>query len=341
MVFHVAEDLTLRDGVVHRGVACNHCKATPIKGIRYKCANCPDFDLCADCELQEVHNPKHVFIKLNNVVPPRLNPRKPLCPQLFPGTAQPKQKILWESLKNLEAFFNLSRSTITAYFSEFQLVADSSDPPGVSPARFRELMGEYAARPNLIVDRLFFLFDRDGDGIVGFADMLGTMAVLEHGSYDEKMRLAFRGMDLDQRGHLVPDDLIAILRAFLELTVLQVTDLVSGLQSEMVQSLDDAGSKPVSALFTAPIGLPSDTPPTKGADAAMHLDQHDWTPTPTHAASSLHATPELSSKGGDAVVMFVNRIFNNRDRMDLAEFEHTARVHPLLVTWVTSLGTIF
>eukprot|EP00043_Microstomoeca_roanoka_P002700 m.39865 g.39865 ORF g.39865 m.39865 type:complete len:257 (-) comp11661_c0_seq4:1128-1898(-) len=157
MVFHVAEDQTLRDGVVHRGVTCNNCKASPIKGVRYKCANCADFDLCADCELLEVHNPKHVFIKLKTVVPPQLNPRKPLCGQLYPGEPHAKEQIVWSSLRNLESYFSLSRSTITAYFNEFQLLADETNPAAITQPRFRELLGEHGTQPNLIVDRLYFV----------------------------------------------------------------------------------------------------------------------------------------------------------------------------------------
>jgi hypothetical protein len=37
---------------VHRGVTCNVCEKCPIRGVRYKCANCRDFDVCELCEAQ-------------------------------------------------------------------------------------------------------------------------------------------------------------------------------------------------------------------------------------------------------------------------------------------------
>lgn len=32
--------------VIHQNVCCDNCRAVHIQGIRYKCATCPDYDLC-------------------------------------------------------------------------------------------------------------------------------------------------------------------------------------------------------------------------------------------------------------------------------------------------------
>jgi len=47
---------------VHRVVACDGCDMFPIVGIRYKCAECPDFDFCEECEETKEH--PHVFLKI-------------------------------------------------------------------------------------------------------------------------------------------------------------------------------------------------------------------------------------------------------------------------------------
>jgi hypothetical protein len=52
-------------GVIHRGITCDGCGVRPVKGIRYKCSECPDYDLCQACESKDVHN-HHIFLKVKN-----------------------------------------------------------------------------------------------------------------------------------------------------------------------------------------------------------------------------------------------------------------------------------
>jgi hypothetical protein len=37
---------------MHAGVTCDYCQTCPIQGVRYKCVECHDFDLCERCETQ-------------------------------------------------------------------------------------------------------------------------------------------------------------------------------------------------------------------------------------------------------------------------------------------------
>ncbi|BFZ24141.1 hypothetical protein BsWGS_27180 [Bradybaena similaris] len=52
------------DEPVHLGIWCNACQG-PVKGIRYKCLVCPDFDLCQTCEAKGVHS-EHDMYKINH-----------------------------------------------------------------------------------------------------------------------------------------------------------------------------------------------------------------------------------------------------------------------------------
>ena len=46
---------------VHEGIECDGCEMNPIRGLRFKCLDCPDFDLCEECYNREVH--KHHKMK--------------------------------------------------------------------------------------------------------------------------------------------------------------------------------------------------------------------------------------------------------------------------------------
>lgn len=61
---------------------CDGCKKR-IKGIRYWCLNCRNYDLCSDCEgkneLEKFHNDQHVFAKIKDTKTPY---------RAFPGGAE-------------------------------------------------------------------------------------------------------------------------------------------------------------------------------------------------------------------------------------------------------------
>ena len=46
---------------MHQNIKCDICGKCPIEGIRYKCLECNDFDLCENCE--SVHGHQHPLFK--------------------------------------------------------------------------------------------------------------------------------------------------------------------------------------------------------------------------------------------------------------------------------------
>ncbi len=68
---NIFEKEKISNKIMHFGVKCDGCGAFPIVGCRFKCAVCPDFDYCEECEkkLSEKHN--HPFLKIYE---PKMNP---------------------------------------------------------------------------------------------------------------------------------------------------------------------------------------------------------------------------------------------------------------------------
>ncbi len=61
------------DDRVHSAI-CDNCDER-IVGIRYKCGNCADYDLCQSCEKQDgVHDATHLFIKIRTPLSPWASP---------------------------------------------------------------------------------------------------------------------------------------------------------------------------------------------------------------------------------------------------------------------------
>ena len=52
----------LRNKTIHNGITCKNCGMFPIVGIRYKCMECDEFDLCEKCEKIKTH--LHLFYKI-------------------------------------------------------------------------------------------------------------------------------------------------------------------------------------------------------------------------------------------------------------------------------------
>lgn len=50
-------------GVRHPNVICDGCKKAGIAGILFRCADCPNFDLCSHCYGNDVHSLDHPFIR--------------------------------------------------------------------------------------------------------------------------------------------------------------------------------------------------------------------------------------------------------------------------------------
>ena len=54
---------------VHKGIKCDECGINDIKGVRYKCSTCLNYNLCENCEENTEHDENHIFIKISDPIP--------------------------------------------------------------------------------------------------------------------------------------------------------------------------------------------------------------------------------------------------------------------------------
>lgn len=52
--------------MVHRNVRCDGCNQSPLRGFRFKCFTCSNYDLCATCYMNQTHNADHEFVRMSD-----------------------------------------------------------------------------------------------------------------------------------------------------------------------------------------------------------------------------------------------------------------------------------
>ncbi|KAI9680381.1 MAG: hypothetical protein M1829_001267 [Trizodia sp. TS-e1964] len=268
LVYLIAEDQARREGYVHRGVTCNSCGSMPIRGIRYRCSNCVDFDLCETCEAMQVHPRTHLFFKVRIPAPFLGNPRQ-AQPVWYPGKPSSMPQNISPTLnKRLANETNFHCSEVEALWDQFKCLAASEwweDPNRLGMAMDRRTFDKCFVPnasirpppPNLIYDRMFAFYDTNGDGLIGFEEFLKGLASLNNKNKSERWKRIFQGYDIDGDGFVDRKDFLRMFRAFYALSKELTRDMVAGMDDEAADESGTRGiilgSQPISSAFAGSI----------------------------------------------------------------------------------------
>ncbi|KAI8868540.1 EF-hand, partial [Ramicandelaber brevisporus] len=93
----------------------------------------------------------------------------------------------------------------------------SNGGKGIDWAVFQKCMGRLAIEKSAYITSLFRIYDSDGDGLIGFPEMVKTISVLERGDLLKKSQLAFHFYDLNGDGSITIDELRTMLLSYFNL----------------------------------------------------------------------------------------------------------------------------
>lgn len=245
LLFRVSEDATKRNSYVHRGCACNACGVVPIRGIRYRCANCADFDLCESCEAQGAHTKTHIFYKVR-IPAPSFGPRQiqPVWYYGEPDNMERLRALPKELIAKYSRETGFERPELEAYYEQWTFMANTpwpEDPDDIHLAMDRRTFDRCLVpsayyrgnSPSLIFDRMFAFYDNNRDDLISFSEFLKAQAYRKQ---KDKWEVIFAGYDIDDDGYVDRKDFLRMFRSYYVLYRQMHRDMLEGIDEQQMMS---------------------------------------------------------------------------------------------------------
>lgn len=264
LLFHIAEEDAKRQAYHHRGFRCEEC-ACEIKGIRWHCLQCFDFDLCSTCEATTRHHKTHIFAKVKIPIPWLCNTLDRVLDDWYPGDPKKVHHPLDPALaKSLGHRFAFLEPQIDAFFDQFICLANCAwpqDPVGSKIAMDRLAFNralshrrwESKAAASALYDRMFSFYDTDNNGLIGFEEFVSGMDYLRGADRFESLDRAIRGYDLDGDGYIERADVLRLLAARFAIQRELIHDMVDGQEKMQINESDAtealSSRLPISSIF--------------------------------------------------------------------------------------------
>ncbi|KAJ2865402.1 hypothetical protein GGH94_002236 [Coemansia aciculifera] len=346
----VAEDQARRSSVIHRSTACNSCQESPIRGVRFRCAQCADVDICERCEAHDAHR-HHALLKISVPLPPLSTTRMPLLRTPFHTGAPTRELPRDANTRALERL--LGRGELASLHATFCAISNGES---LSRVAFLSCLGPFAG--SLLASRLFAFYDADGDGVLVFEELARGVAAYSRGAVAEKSAAVFRAYDVDGDGKVSREDMRRVLDSCAEVNRELTRAAVRALEDDVIEDPSKLLSgQPVSAAFSATIPADSTEPlsATKPKDSepkdsglkdVVELKPGLVPVTMWHDVAEDDAWPAMDALSRDAVRMMLNDIFVDAapadpDFLSHEEFRAYLKRNPSLFSYIEVLGPIF
>ncbi|XP_065644580.1 uncharacterized protein LOC100212363 [Hydra vulgaris] len=358
LLYSIGETQSKQTYIIHRGISCNICGTNPLTGVRFKCINCVDYDVCSRCEPSCNHQRTHVFVKITTPIPPLVNPRSAMLPTFYPGKNNLESSLPLNEIMVLREKSSFDTAYIEVLYDQYLSLCN--DDRGITKDVFQMCLGPLTSKKNLVVQQLFQFYDQDKDGIINFNDFIHGMSVLTKGSKAERMKHIFDGYDLDRDGYISRDDLIQMLQAYHQLSMEIVRDVVRSCEEEMMSTYDDSGNRPISAVFNAPIPDTGSSGNFIKNERTQSVSEENKTLIQINlfdSSTSQGLTNKKNNKNRerlsaveamtqDAIVELVDQIMHDADidkdgKLSEHDFYQYAVIDTSLLAWFEAIDTVF
>jgi len=152
-------------------------------------------------------------------------------------------------LASFDLHTNFNEKELSNLYRQFKKETSQNIPQ----KEFSQLLKAlYLPEEGILHSTLFNAFDQDKDGLISFKDFVGVLSVMQKGTPEEKLELAFRIYDTDGDGFLSHEDLQTLVNALFDLLGPVTTpsgkkyDVPSQLVDDFFEEMDTTGNGKIS-----------------------------------------------------------------------------------------------